>query len=261
DGRDWGDMVVGADAVFLGDHKELGFNWERRVGGPWGGQEGASGPNRAVAYFRQVLKPGSSMYLPPVMYQDGFVTYQDNFLPFPDSTAGQRWNHLWMAGYHYRLNLYTPYWDPECGVWVDLMAGGGVADFTGWRGMGQGRGELAAVHHLPDCLGWLRHGRVAGRGVGMAAVPDRGPFFGLGGGALFRGFDLAERQGSMMWVGNAELRWPLARDVECDILDHCVGARNVWLATFYDVGGVYANGRLVGGDVAHALGVGLRIDV
>jgi hypothetical protein len=165
-----------------------------------------------------------------------------------------------MAGYHYRLNLYTPYWDPECGVWVDLMAGGGVADFTGWRGMGQGRVELAAVRHLPDWTGRLRNVRFAGRVVGLGAWPDYGQFYALGGGTLYRGFDLAERQGSMLWVANAELRWPLARDVVWDALDHTVGVRNAWLATFYDVGGVYANGQIVG-SVAHALGVGLRVEV
>lgn len=257
---DFRDLVAGADAVFLGDHKELGFNWERRIDGPWGGEAGASGPNRVVGYFRHVLKPGSSMYLPPVMYQDGFVTYQDNFLPFPASIAGQRWNRLSMAGYHFRLNLYTPYWDPECGVWVDLTAAGGIADFTGWRGMGQGRVELAGVHHLPDWTGPLRHVRFAGRIMGLAAWPDYGQFYALGGGTVFRGFDLAERQGSMVWVGNAELRWPLARDVIWDVMDHTIGARNVWLATFYDVGGVYTNGRQVG-SVAHAFGAGLRVEV
>jgi outer membrane translocation and assembly module TamA len=38
------------------------------------------------------------------------------------------------------------------------------------------------------------------------------------------------------------------------------GVRNVWLATFYDVGEVYANGHSVGG-VAHALGAGVRVDL
>ena len=123
---DYRDLVAGADAIFLGDHLEVGLNWERRIGGPYAGQAGAGGPNRAAAYVRQILKPGSSMYLPAVMYQDGFLTYQDNFLPFVRNPAGQRWNRLTMAGYHYRLNLYTPYWDPECGVWVDAMAGGGA---------------------------------------------------------------------------------------------------------------------------------------
>ena len=100
-----------------------------------------------------------------------------------------------MGGYHYRLNLYTPYWDPECGVWVDSWPAGGVAEFNGWRGMGQGRVELAAVRHLPDWLGWLSS-RCAAACVAMGAWPDYGQFFALGGGTLFRGFDLAERQGA-----------------------------------------------------------------
>jgi hypothetical protein len=257
---DFRDLVLGADAVWLGDHLEAGANYERRIGGPWGGLDGAGGPQRAVGYLRQVIKPSSSMYLPPLMYQEGFGTWQDNFLPFARNPAGTRWDRLTMGGYHYRFNLYTPYWDPECGVWVDVVAAGGVAEFTGWRGMGQGRVELAAVRHLPDWMCALSNVRFAARVVAMGAWPDEGQFYALGGGTLFRGFDLAERQGSALWVGNAELRWPLVRDVEWDILDHCIGARNLWLATFYDAGGIYANGRIVG-DVAHALGVGLRVDV
>jgi len=95
--------------------------------------------------------------------------------------------------------------------------------------------------------------------VFQSATPNRGEFFALGGGTLFRGFDLAERQGSMLWVANAELRLPLYRDVEWDVLDHVAGVRNLWLATFYDVGEVYANGHSVAG-AAHALGAGLRVD-
>ena len=257
---DFRDLVLGADAVWLGDHLEAGANYERRIGGPWGGLDGAGGPQRAVGYVRQILKPTTSMYLSPLMYQEGFGTWQDNFLPFARSTDGTRWDRLTMAGYHYRLNLYTPYWDPEGGFWVDVMAASGVAEFTGWRGMGQGRVELAGVHQLPDCFGPLSSVRFAARLVAMGAWPDYGQFYALGGGTLFRGFDLAERQGSALWVGNAELRWPLVRDVEWDVLDHCIGVRNLWLATFYDAGGIYANGRIVN-DVAHALGVGLRVDM
>jgi hypothetical protein len=255
------DAVLGADATFLGDHHEIGLNYERRIGGPWFDQSGAGGPQRAAAYFRHVLKPGSSMYLPAVMYQDAFAVYQDNFLPFPETPGGWRWERMTMFGYHYRLNLYTPYWDPECGVWVDATAGGGSAVFDGWKGIGQGRIELAGVRKLPDALGPLGNVRFAGRFVGMMAWPEYGQFFALGGGTLFRGFDLAERQGSALWVANAEFRIPLARDVQWDALDHVVGARNVWLAAFYDVGAIYANRDIVGGGVAHALGTGLRVDV
>jgi outer membrane protein assembly factor BamA len=201
-----------------------------------------------------------------MFYDEAFATYQDNFLPYQragtNGQGGQRWDRLWMAGWHVRLNLYTPYWDPECGVWADAVASGGQADFAdGWKPMGQLRGELAGVHNLPEWTGPLRVARIAGRVVGQYATPDRGQFYALGGGTLFRGFDLAERQGNALWVANLELRWPLVRNVTWDALDHFVGARNVWLATFYDVGAVYANGRPVGGNVAHAVGAGLRVDI
>jgi hemolysin activation/secretion protein len=163
-------------------------------------------------------------------------------------------------GWHFRANLYTPYWDPECGVWVDAMAAVGQVRMPEWTNAGQFRVELAGVHKLPFC-GPFGNVLAAMRVVGMGALPDQGQFFALGGGTLFRGYDLAERQGSSLWVGNFELRLPLVRDAEWDALDHTVGARNAWLAAFYDVGQTYANGRTVGGTVAHALGAGLRVDV
>lgn len=259
------DMVVGADAIYKFAHGEVGANVERRVGGPWGASDekfGESAPLRAMIYARHIRRQTTSMYLHPVLYDEAFLSYQDNFLPFARHGVGDRPEHSWMGGYHFRLNLYTPYWDPECGVWVDLMAGGGQVKFH--RGdreaMGQLRGELAAVRQLPEEWGELGKARIAGRALWMGAVPERGQFFALGGGTLFRGFDLAERQGSMLWVANLELRYPLAKGVTWDVLDHVVGARSLWLAAFYDVGGVYANGRSVG-ETAHAVGAGLRMDI
>jgi hypothetical protein len=258
---DYRDAVVGADAKLYARKREFGANWETRVGGPWGGLDGAGGPHRGSVYARTIRRESSSMYLPPMLYDEVFATYQDNFLPFPRAGGGIRYERLWMTGVHARLNLYTPYWDPECGVWADAMAAGGQVEFAHWKPMFQGRAELAAVHALPEWTGPLQHARFAARVMGQVATPDEGQFFALGGGTVFRGFDIAERQGSALWVANAELRWPLARNVTWDCLDHCLGARNVWLATFYDVGAVYANGRMVGGNVAHAVGLGLRVDV
>ncbi len=257
---DYRDGIIGADFTKLGDHSEIGLNYERRIAGPFGNQSGAGGPQRAVAYYRDVIKPGSSLYLPAIMYQDGFVTYQDNFLPYSRTPEGTRFNRLSMAGYHYRLNLYTPYWNPECGVWVDAMAAGGTAEFSGWKGMTQGRLELASVHNLPESLGPLKNIRVAGRVVALGAWPDYGQFFALGGGTLYRGFDLAQRQGNALWVANAELRIPIKQDVTWDVLDHTIGARSIWLATFSDIGSVYTNGHSIDG-VAYALGAGLRVEV
>jgi hemolysin activation/secretion protein len=93
-----------------------------------------------------------------------------------------------------------------------------------------------------------------------AAIPDEAQLFPLGGSTLFRGFDLAERQGSLLWVVNLELRVPLVRRLCFDVADHCMGVRGLYVAPFYDVGQVYVNGKPVG-DVAHAVGVGLRADV
>jgi hemolysin activation/secretion protein len=115
------------------------------------------------------------------------------------------------------------------------------------------------VKALPSCLPVVGSSRIAIRGMVMAAVPDRGKFYALGGGTTFRGFDMAERQGSAMWVANAEWRLPLFRDVTWDALDHVIGVRNLWFAAFYDVGAVYVKWNRVG-NVVHALGGGLRVD-
>jgi hypothetical protein len=256
------DAVIGADARILTlPQKEIGFNYERRIGGPYFDQDGAGGAQRASAYFRNIRKETSSLYLPPVLYDEAFVSYQDNFLPFARARGGDRPERTWMAGWHLRLNLNTPYWDPECGVWFDATAAGGHARFSdGWKGMAQFRSELALVHTFEELPGPLSGSRLAVRGVGMVATPERGQFFALGGGTLFRGFDLAERQGSALWVANIEMRVPLARTVQWDVLDHVIGGRNLWAAAFYDVGAVYANRRAVGGGAAHAIGVGLRLD-
>jgi outer membrane protein assembly factor BamA len=214
-------------------------------------------------FARYVHQYGSSLYLPPLAYSELFHTYQDNFLPFARETrpGSERPDWTFLTGLHTRVNLYTPYWDPERGFWVDATYGSGVARLNRDVGLHQLRLELAGVRKFPDseCLGRWSSTRLAGRVVVMGAFPDRGQFFALGGGSLFRGYDLAERQGSALWVANAELRIPLFRNVTWDVLDHTVGARNLWLAGFYDVGAVYSNGRTVGG-VAHALGAGLRLD-
>jgi hypothetical protein len=53
---------------------------------------------------------------------------------------------------------------------------------------------------------------------------------------------------------------PLIRGVEWDVCDHIAGARSLQAAFFYDVGDMYYRGESLG-PVAHALGVGLRLDV
>ena len=167
----------------------------------------------------------------------------------------------WLNGIHHRLNLYTPYWDPETGAWVDLNYAIGTTRLDGKDVLAnQFRAELAAARKLPDGFGYLSTVKVAARGVIQTGWPGRGEYFALGGSTLFRGFDLAERQGSFLWVANGEARLPVFRDRRWNFLDNTSGIRNVSVAGFYDVGGVYANGRAVT-NVAHAVGGGLRVDL
>ncbi|HXD86349.1 MAG TPA: M1 family aminopeptidase [Urbifossiella sp.] len=260
---DFRDMVFGVDGRWLGNMEETGFNYERRIAGPFGSQDGSSGPQRASVYHRWTIFQTPSMYLSPMMYHETFASYSDNFLPFArtESPGAVRWNQSWNYGWHFRTNLYSPYWNPESGLWFDASANVSEIRMPSWTTAGQFRTELAAVQRMPDGLGYFSNARVAARMVGMGALPDQGQFFALGGGTLFRGYDLAQRQGSNLWVGNLEMRIPIAPDMHYDVLDHTVGARSLWFAGFYDVGDVYANGHEVGGRIAQAVGCGLRVDV
>src|SRR5581483_5322174 len=82
----------------------------------------------------------------------------------------------------------------------------------------------------------------------------------MGGSDLFRGFDLAQRQGSIAWVSSVEWRVPLAQRLHWDFFDHTVGICNIYAALFSDTGAAYLRGQLVG-NVAQSLGAGLRVDV
>jgi hemolysin activation/secretion protein len=130
-----------------------------------------------------------------------------------------------------------------------------VPDLSGWL---DGFPVLSSVAGPP--LRWLSETRLVARVYGGAALPTRGEFFSLGGSELFRGFDLRERQGSVVWVGSLEWRVPVVKQVSWDVCDHIVGVRNVYAAAFYDAGDAYL-GRFSYGPVAHGLGVGLRVDL
>jgi hypothetical protein len=262
---DYRDIVLGADGLF--DHTpfartQVGFNVEQRIGGPYFGTTGQSSAFRGVLFGRYIFNYGSSLYLPPMHYAELFTAYQDNFLPFQRyyTPNAVRPGFTQLTGLHYRLNLYAPYWDPERGFWVDVVAGGGAADLGPTLGTFQSKVELAGARKLPDGYGYWSDVKVAGRVVVQGATPDQGQFFALGGGTLFRGFDLAERQGSFLWVVNHELRLPLVRNVEWDCLDHVAGMRNLYLALFGDIGAAYVNGKTIT-NTAYALGAGIRADL
>jgi hypothetical protein len=276
---DYRDLVVGADGLWEHwpySHTEVGFNVEKRLTTVYRGDDNAF---RGVAFGRYIFQYGDSLYLPPMHYVEMFGAYQDNFLPFVNNPipGAIRFDHTATAGLHYRLDYLTPYWDPEGGFRVDVLYQGGVADLQKQVGLNEVIAQFSFVKSVPDfseylaangtlydlagpVLRWLGDTRLALRAYGATGYPSNGEFFTLGGGELFRGFDLAERQGNTVWVGSVEWRVPLARGLTYDACDHIVGLRNVYGAVFYDVGNAYISDHSAG-PTAHAIGGGLRLDV
>jgi hemolysin activation/secretion protein len=195
-------------------------------------------------------------------YLEVFGTHANNMLPVTrfEERGARRFENQSLAGVHYHLNMLTPYWDPESGFQFDGTYAAGFPVLGQPSSSQKVSGQLSGVQSLPAGLGWLSETRLAARAYGGVGLPRDVELFTLGGSQLFRGFDLAERQGNMIWIGSVEWRVPLARDLNCDLCDHAVGIRNAYLATFYDVGDVYLRGRTVG-PIAHGVGAGLRLDL
>jgi hypothetical protein len=262
---DYRDFVAGVDAVlehWPWAHAELGLVAERRLAGTLRGESAA---NRGVLYARHVLDYGDSLYLPPFQYVEAFGTISDDLLPFARQTVpgAERFKHQAMFGLHYHLNYLTPYWDAEGGFSTDVSYAEGVevpGEGEGIANSHQIMGQFTYVQGLPDWLGWLSDTRLAFRAYGAFGLPTRVQYFALGGDTIFRGFDLAQRQGSALWVGSVEWRVPLLRHLNWGLCDRALEVRNIYGAAFTDVGDIYLKGHSLGGTAA-AVGAGLRIDV
>jgi hemolysin activation/secretion protein len=172
-------------------------------------------------------------------------------------------------GVAYHKFLLTPYWDPEGGVALDANYQYGVEVFGQHQDYHLGQGQFSTVKSFPEALllgsddpvsQWLKETRFAFRVAAGAGSRSNGQFFSLGGGDQFRGFDTRERQGSLTWVSSVEWRVPVVQNTPWDFCDKIIGIRNIYLAPFYDVGNAYLRNHQVG-DTAHAVGLGLRVDV
>jgi hypothetical protein len=264
-------IVAGVDGVwdhFPIAHTQIGFNVERSLTTIGNGDQQCS---RGVVYGRYVLMYGDSLYLPPFHYVEVFGSVQDRCLPDPSppEPTSDPFHQQTVAGVHYHINFLTPYWDPEGGFACDATYQEGLPIFGEHRWSEQVFGQFSWVKSMPDWMGWMRSvpgmgwlmdTRLAARLHGAAALPNDGRFFPMGGGDLFRGYDLRQRQGSMNWVGSLEWRVPLWQDIEYPVCDGIATAKNLYAALFWDTGDAYLRGHELG-PVAHAFGVGLRLDV
>ncbi len=250
-------------------HTQVGFLAERTLTGNSTSDSGDF--SRALVYGRYVFSYGDSLYLPPINYVEAFGAVLDNPLPTPTEVVPgtDQFDHQTVAGVHYHIDYLTPYWEPEGGFKFDMTYETGIPIFADKRSFNAVMSQLSYVKTIPCPAGpdwlaplthWLGRTKLALRAYGAAALPDDGNFFALGGGLRFRGFDIAQREGSVVWVGSAEWRVPLACDLHYDCCDHVAGLRNIYGALFYDAGNAYVNGHEVG-DTAHAVGGGVRMDV
>jgi hypothetical protein len=277
---DYEDIVAGVDAMWdhwPWCHTQVGFNAEERLTTFFKNSE--QNAARASVFGRYVIDYGDSLYLPPMHYVEAFSAYQQNFLPTPRQTipGSERFDETATGGLHYHINYLTPYWDPEGGFQFDLAWQSGLANLHTNQGLHQVTGQFCYVKSMPDLDGWLDEcsplGRVlkpplhwlsdtrlAFRLYGAAGLPNNAEYFPLGGSELLRGFDIAQRQGSIAWVGSVEWRVPLAKQLTWDAIDHAIGVRNIYAAAFYDVGDAYLRNEEIG-SIAHSLGAGLRLDV
>jgi hypothetical protein len=224
-----------------------------------------------VLYNRYIFSYGDSLYLPPMHYVEVFSSVQDDVLPKADipTPGAERFDQQTTAGVHYHVDYLTPYWDPEGGFRFDATYQTGIPILGEKEPFNSLMSQVSYVKSMPDLHGpafiqplfdWFSETRLALRAFGGVALPDKGEFFTLGGGQRFRGYDLQQRQGSLVWVGSVEWRVPLAKGLAWDFCDHVAGVRSIYLAPFYDAGDAYIRGHQVG-DVAHALGAGLRVNV
>lgn len=278
---DFRDVVAGVDGFldhWPGSHWQAFINVEKRLASFQPGYDQAL---RAAAYARYIFQYHSSLYLAPMNYLEGFVSYSDNFLPYASDQpipGAVRFNHATTSGLHYQLNYLTPYWDAEGGFLFDTVYQAGVADLgTSLHGMQSIATRFQTVKNLPNLApafsslpflhdwsrpfcDWIAANRVAVQVFGAMGLPNQGLFFSLGGSQAFRGFDLTDRQGSSIWGANVELRSPLLTGLSWDVCDHIMGIRNIYSAVFYDIGDAYVRNQSQG-PVAHGVGGGLRLDV
>jgi hypothetical protein len=258
----FGDLAVGVDGHlqhFPYDKGETGLNIEKSIARFIADNDYR--PDRAVIWTRHILDQTSSLYWLPREFLDGYIAYQHNWLPEPrQQRKGERIDPLTTVGLRYYQETYVPYWDPETGYRVDANVAVGLPLFGEDEFSGLAWLQLSGVTSLPEDMGWWSDVKFAGRVFGGIGLPKDGRLFTLGGGQLFRGFDSSERQGSCLWIGSVEVRFPIKPNLDWDLMDRIIRISNIYLAPFYDVGDMYIDGHSIG-PVAHAVGVGLRFDV
>lgn len=216
-------------------------------------------------FLRYTHRYTTSYIIPNLAYAEGYVRFGDNFFPDedfrrPTNPNVEDYRNIRAFGVALHANTQMPYWNPEKGWMFDVAAEHGMRLFNKGETFNRTWGQYSAVRRLPDELpAPFDDIRVAGRlGAGIGS-PDRGEHFRFGGPNRFRGQRSEDTEGSAFWLASTELRVPLFKEIDLELIDNFANFQSLYSSLFYDVGESFLFNRSQGID--HAVGIGLHFQV
>ena len=215
--------------------------------------------------LRRVINYTTSLIYPDLSYIDFYTRFGDNFFPDEDNTRStdprvEQYGNVRAFGIQYHADSQMPYWDPDRGVRVDANYEHGFKAFGGGATYDRVSGQLGAVQRLNQAPGWLSNTKVAGRIAGGYGWDDNGEHFRFGGPGRFRGRNATATEGNAYWLSSLEWRFPLAGDIDYQVLDNTAALHSVDGALFYDIGRSYLLNEAQG-KIDHAIGAGLYFQI
>ncbi len=221
--------------------------------------------HQARIAVRRVLNYSTSMIYPNLSYIDLYTRFGDNFFPDEDNTISanpniEQYDNVRAFGVDFHADSQMPYWDPDRGFRVDANFEQGVRAFSGGADYGRVSGQMGVVQRLCCADGWLAETKLAARLAGGYGWSDNGEHFRFGGPGRFRGRSATQTEGNAFWLSSLEWRFPVAGDIDYEVLDNTAALNSVDGAVFYDVGRSYLMDRPQG-QVDHAIGAGLYFQI
>ncbi len=250
------------EAIFGGQATLLHFPWPRFSSGFFY-EEGLYNfyndrrHSGGRAFLHYTFLPTSSFLVDDAGFAELYYGLGNEFWPGDDGRPVNA--YLGAVGVRFRLNTQFPYWDPVQGHLLEASAEYGNSLLGSAFNYVRVTGQAAKIFPIPPGHGYWSRTRFALRAYGGYGSPSDQPLFRLGGGMRLRALDLSQYLGSSVLLATAEWRFPIWREMETDVLDHVLGAKNLSGAIFYDVGATYF--RDGWSPVVSGIGGGLRLDV
>jgi hypothetical protein len=259
-----GDVRMGGDALLQNcpwPNVDFGFQMDHNMMP----ELSRSPKTQGILFGRYVFHQTASLYLEPMEFLE--VYGRTGAVFWPGDYGGRsdfgRFQDVAGAGVYYHRDYLTPYWDPEAGYKFWINAEYGNALTNGEASYQKLQGECSYVQSMPDGMGYLSDTRLAIRAYGGVGGPRDAQLFQLGGPTRVRGMSWNTRDGNALWMASAEWRFPIWKDIDCDVCDHVLRMRHVYGVAYYDGGQMFRSGRTMGGHfgVVHSMGAGLRWDM